>query len=63
MEDIESTKAHLREHVTYPATKQDIIAACNNMSHTSADDVKEFGEKLPEGNYQSADEVITALQW
>lgn len=26
-------KTHIKEHVTYPATKQDLVQACNMMSY------------------------------
>jgi hypothetical protein len=63
MTDIESAKTHLSTHVTYPATKEAMIAACNNMSDFSDSDKQEFAAALPAGNYNSADEVIAALGW
>lgn len=63
MENIETSKSHLREHVTYPASKEALLTACNNLSDYSEADKQEFTEKLPEGTYNSADEVIAALGW
>lgn len=54
---------HLKTHLKYPATKADLVAACNNLSDFSEEDKKEFMEKLPEGTYNSADDVIKALGW
>lgn len=52
---------HLEDHVTYPATKDDLVKACNEMSDLSEEDKKWFEAKLPDGTYQSADEVKAAL--
>lgn len=61
MQDQANAIMHLKEHMTYPANKAQLVAACNNMSDFSEEDKKSFAEKLPEGNYNSADEVIQAL--
>lgn len=63
MEDAQNAMKHLREHQEFPATKADLVAACNNLSDFSEADKKEFMDGLPEGTYNSADEVITALGW
>lgn len=52
---------HLKNHQKYPATKAQLVAECNNLSDFSDADKKEFMEKLPEGTYNSADEVSKAL--
>ena len=61
MQNAQGTIDHLKTHQKYPATKADLVAECDNLSDFSEEDKKEFGEKLPEGNYNSADEVIVAL--
>ncbi|MEK7618087.1 MAG: DUF2795 domain-containing protein [Patescibacteria group bacterium] len=61
MQDASNIRQHLMEHATYPATKAELVAHCNNLSDFSDDDKKEFAEKLPEGTYNSAGDVITAL--
>ncbi len=61
MQDKNNAVKHLREHATYPATKAELVAHCNNLSDFSEADKKEFAGKLPEGTYSSADEVIKAL--
>lgn len=53
--------AHLEGHIKYPASKDDIVKACNDMSDVPEDDKKWFMEKLPDGTYQSADEVKVAV--
>ena len=54
---------HLKNHQSYPATKAQLVAECDNLSDFSADDKKEFMESLPGGTYNSADEVVKALGW
>lgn len=63
MKNVSEAIKHLREHQEYPATKADLTAACNNLSDFSAEDKGEFQNSLPEGTYNSADEVIAALNW
>ena len=63
MHDMDNAMKHLREHQTYPATKADLVAACNKLSDFSAADKKEFMDQLPDQTYQSADEVVAALGW
>ena len=52
--------AHM-DHVDYPASKQNLVEACNKMSGISDEDKKWFMENLPEGSYDNADDVKTAL--
>lgn len=59
--DIQNAVTHLREHQEYPATKQELVESCNNLSDFSEDDKKWFESNLPEGTYNSADEVMRAL--
>lgn len=61
MHDMENAKMHLQEHQKYPATKAELVAQCNNLSDFSEEDKREFAEKLPEGTYASANEVMAAL--
>lgn len=61
MEDRDNAIKHLREHQDYPATKDELVAECNNLSDFSDKDKGWFSENLPEGIYNSADEVINAL--
>ena len=52
---------HLKSHVPYPASRQQVITACNNNAHADRDDADWMAKALPEGTYNSANEVITAL--
>lgn len=61
MKDVKNAKHHLEEHQSYPATKKELVAECDNLSDFSEEDKKWFSEKLPEGTYESAEEVVKAL--
>lgn len=63
MQNVQGGMDHLKTHQQYPATKAQLVAECNNLSDFSEEDKKEFMEKLPEGTYQGADDVIQALGW
>ena len=63
MQDIQKAMEHLRTHQTYPATKAELVAACTNLSDFSEEDKREFENSIPEGTYNSADEVAKALGW
>ena len=62
MQNMQATVDHLKDHHTkWPASYEELVAECNNLSDFSADDKKEFMQKLPRKTYNSADEVLTAL--
>ena len=61
MQNLQGAIGHLKTHQSYPATKVDLVAECDNLSDFSEEDKKEFTDKLPEGTYNSAEEVIKAL--
>ncbi len=63
MRNIKDAKDHLKNHQTYPASKQQLVEECNKLSDFSKEDKKEFMDKLPEGEYNSAEEVMEALGW
>ena len=52
---------HLKSHQKYPASKADLLAECDGLTDFSAEDKKWFTDNLPEGTYNSADEVTKAL--
>jgi len=52
---------HLKHHVNYRADRQQVVAACSNMMDVPAKDRDWFVKVLPEGNYRTADEVVSAL--
>jgi hypothetical protein len=54
---------HAGQHVSsWPATKDDLVSACNGMSDFSADEKEWFSENLPDRTYNNADEVKQALK-
>ncbi|MCL5093752.1 MAG: hypothetical protein M1355_01325 [Patescibacteria group bacterium] len=59
--DREKVKEHIENHVEYPATAADIKQACNGMSDVPDEDKNWVMNNLPEGTYNSADEVKKAL--
>jgi len=63
MQDVQNAMKHLREHQTFPATKAELVAACQGLSDFSEADKAEFESMLPEGTYNSAEEVAQALGW
>lgn len=63
MQNVQLAMDHLKSHITYPATKAQLVAACGNLSDFSPEDKAEFETKLPDGTYNSADDVAKALGW
>jgi len=53
---------HLRKHIVYPASKKEIIEACNMMADVSPEDKEWFEKNLPERDYYNPDDVIKALK-
>ena len=54
---------HLKTHVKYPATAEELKQECNGMEDVAEDLRKDFMEKLPVGTYNSAEEVMKAVGW
>ena len=54
-------REHLAKHIKFPATKADLLKACNDYSDSSPEDKKWVMENLPEGSYASPDDVLKAL--
>jgi len=52
---------HLQNHIMYPASKRTIVESCNKMEHVPASTRMWAEQKLPEGTYMSADEVVMKL--
>jgi len=53
---------HVREHVSYPATKSVIVETCQNMMDVPEADKQWFEKYLPERTYNNPDDVIKALR-
>lgn len=57
---------HLKTHVTYPATTEDVLAACGNWSDVDPALVEEGKTKLAAHagmTWNSAEELLAALGW
>jgi hypothetical protein len=52
---------HINEHITYPATKDDIVMACDNMSDVTDEERMWVEDKLPDKMFDDPDEVRKAL--
>lgn len=53
---------HLQKHVVYPASKKEIIEACNNMTDVPQTDKTYFEMYLPDWNYRNSGEVIRGIK-
>jgi hypothetical protein len=58
---VDLAKSHLRDHVKYPATRAQILAACADTPEFTEGEKAWTAQHLPEGTYASADDVIAAL--
>lgn len=62
MQNMQAVTDHLKTHHTkWPATYEELVAECNGLTDFSAEDKKEFMDKLPKKTYNNADEVLAAL--
>lgn len=53
---------HIDEHVMYPASKDDIVKACNDMADVPEGEKQWVNDKLPAKTYNTSDEVREALE-
>jgi len=60
--DMKKVAAHLREHVKYPASRQQILDACADTPEFTDAEKAWAAAHLPEGTYDSADDVLKALK-
>lgn len=63
MKDIKNAIGHLKSHQTFPATRDELVKTCNDLSDFSDEDKKWFEANLPDKEYKSAEEVVKALGW
>ncbi|QQG48197.1 MAG: DUF2795 domain-containing protein [archaeon] len=57
----EKYTAHIGSDVEYPASCDQIVNACNNMSEFSSEEKAWFSEALPHGTYASPADVNKAV--
>ena len=60
--DMKQVRAHLQQHQTYPATRPELLAACQGLMEFNDGEKAWFAAHLPEGTYRSAAEVMKALR-
>ena len=60
--DVAKVKSHFAAHVTYPAKRADVLAACADTPEFTAAEKEWLASNLPEGTYASADDVARALR-
>ena len=54
-------REHAGQHVEFPATREQLVTACDGVSEVPPDEREWFMANLPEGTYNSSDEVLKAL--
>jgi hypothetical protein len=60
--DMKKLGMHLRDHQKYPATREELLASCNELVDFSDGEKRWFADHLPEGTYKSAGQVLKALR-
>ena len=60
--DVAKARAHLEQHVTYPATRSQVLEACASTKEFTDTEKQWFSVNLPEGQYASSREVLSALK-
>ena len=61
-EKMNEVMEHLNGHVDYPATKQEIMKACEDMSDVPLKDKDWVMKNLPEKTYMNAGDVKNAMK-
>jgi hypothetical protein len=60
--DMKKVAQHLREHVKYPASRQQVLDACADTEEFTTAEKAWAAAHLPEGTYASADDVLKAMK-
>ncbi len=61
MQSLEEELGHLKTHVSYPANKAQILAACAGAHEGRSSDEAWISKVLPERTYQNPNEVLSEL--
>ncbi len=61
MSNLQEELGHIKNHIDYPATKQQVVEACNNMSDMPSDDKEWVSKSLPDQTYGGPEDVVGAL--
>ena len=59
--DLHAALSHLKNDVPFPADRNAIVTACNNMSDLPAEGRDRLAKTLPEGRYNRPDDVMSTL--
>jgi hypothetical protein len=52
---------HIKNHVKYPASKQQVIEACGNMADVPSSDKDFVMRSLPDQTFKGPEDVVNAL--
>ncbi len=52
---------HAKHHIKYPASREEVVAACNNFADVPKEDATWFSKNLPKGTYRNPEQVFKAL--
>jgi len=61
MTSLQEELGHIKNHVDYPASRQQVVEACNNMSDVPTHDREWVSKSLPDQTYRGPEDVINAL--
>jgi len=61
MSNLQEELGHIKNHVKYPASRQQVVEACNNMSDVPSQDKDWVSKSLPEQTYRAPEDVVNAL--
>ena len=59
--DMKKVTQHLKEHQTYPATRAELLASCNELVDFTPSEKRWYADHLPAGTYKSAADVLKAI--
>lgn len=59
--DREKFVSHAKDHLSYPATRTQVLEACANTPEFSEAEKQWVADHLPEGEYESADAVVEGV--
>ena len=61
MSNLQEELGHIKNHISYPASKKDVVAACNNMSDVPSADKEFVSNSLPDQTFNKPEDVVNAL--
>ncbi len=61
MTNLKTELEHIKRHINYPASKNQVIQACNNMMDVPSADKEFVTKSLPEQTFKGPEDVVRAL--